>query len=312
MGFLYLPPFRVQGISVAGEEAVVQLPELDLAFDIGLCPRPVLSSKTIALSHAHMDHIAGLPYWFSQRSFQQQPPGRVVCHHAIAGAIDRMMQSWVDLEQQRTPYEVVSLAPGQSTPLGRDRELHAVEVPHTVPALGYCVTERRRKLKPEFAKIPSSEIRALRERGEEITHDVEIPLVAYTGDTAPGDHLLQDGFKKAKILIVECTFFLAEHYDRAGKGKHLHIRDIERYLGQWEAEDVVLVHLSRRTPLPLAREVVADVAQGRRVHLLMDGRTNRARYDAQLAAAGQPKISRSAEPSETSSELTAEAPAATE
>lgn len=286
MGFLYLPPFRVQGISVAGEQAVVQVPELDLVFDIGLCPRPVLSASTIALSHAHMDHIAGLPYWFSQRYFQQQPPGRVICHHAIAGPLDRMMQGWVDLEQQRTPYEIVPLAPGQSTPLGRDRSLVGVEMPHTVPAMGFSVTERRRKLKPEFAGQSQQEIRALREKGVDVAQETEIPLVSYTGDTSPGDHLLQDAFKKAKILIVECTFFLAEHYDRAGKGQHLHIRDIERYLGEWEAEDVVLVHLSRRTPLPLAREVVADVAQGRRVHILMDSRTNRARYEAQLVAAG--------------------------
>ncbi|MDA0802197.1 MAG: MBL fold metallo-hydrolase [Planctomycetota bacterium] len=286
MGFVYLPPFRVQGISVAGEEAVVQVPELELAFDIGLCPRPVLSAKTVALSHAHMDHIAGLPYWFSQRHFQQQPPGRVVCHHAIAGALDRMMQSWVDLEQQRTPYEIIPLAPGQCTELGRDRTLHAIEMPHTVPALGYCVRERRRKLRPEFVSLSSSEIRVLRERGTDITHEVDIPLIAYTGDTAPGDHLLHDLFRTAKILIVECTFFLAEHYDRAGKGKHLHIRDIERYMASWQAEDIVLVHLSRRTPLPLAREVVADVSQGRRLHLLMDSRTNRARYEARLLAAG--------------------------
>ncbi len=29
VGFLYAPPYRIQGISVAGEQTVVQIPELD-------------------------------------------------------------------------------------------------------------------------------------------------------------------------------------------------------------------------------------------------------------------------------------------
>ncbi|MCG3124468.1 MAG: hypothetical protein GIKADHBN_02932 [Phycisphaerales bacterium] len=45
LGFLYIPPFRVQGISIAGEITCLQIPELDLGFDIGSCPRALLSSK---------------------------------------------------------------------------------------------------------------------------------------------------------------------------------------------------------------------------------------------------------------------------
>ncbi|MFW6336606.1 MAG: hypothetical protein ACOC3G_05720, partial [Phycisphaeraceae bacterium] len=60
----------MQGLSVAGEESVVQVPELDIVFDIGLCPRPVLPSPYVALTHGHMDHAAGLSYYLSQRYFQ--------------------------------------------------------------------------------------------------------------------------------------------------------------------------------------------------------------------------------------------------
>jgi hypothetical protein len=49
----------------------VQVPELDVCFDIGLCPRIALTSPYVAISHCHMDHVAGLPYYFSQRMFQK-------------------------------------------------------------------------------------------------------------------------------------------------------------------------------------------------------------------------------------------------
>ena len=70
MGFLYLPPYRVQGVSIAGEETVIQIPELDVCFDVGLVPRAALTSKYVALTHGHMDHSAGISYYFSQRNFQ--------------------------------------------------------------------------------------------------------------------------------------------------------------------------------------------------------------------------------------------------
>ena len=61
VGFLFVPPFRVQGISVAGEQTVIQIPELDVCFDMGECPRSALPAKFVAISHGHMDHIGGAP-----------------------------------------------------------------------------------------------------------------------------------------------------------------------------------------------------------------------------------------------------------
>ena len=111
LGFLYLPPYRVQGLSIAGEQTAVQVPELDVCFDIGLCPRPALASPYVALSHGHMDHAAGLPYYYSQRHFQGMGVGTVICHKGLEQPIHQLMSAWVDLEDQRTPYKLVPLDP---------------------------------------------------------------------------------------------------------------------------------------------------------------------------------------------------------
>ena len=56
-----------------------------------------------------MDHVGGLPYYFSQRMFQKMGTGKCVCHEVLADPLTRMMESWVDLEQQRTPFEIVKI-----------------------------------------------------------------------------------------------------------------------------------------------------------------------------------------------------------
>jgi ribonuclease Z len=288
MGFLYVPPYRVQGISIAGEQTCVHVPELDLAFDIGLCPRPALTANYIALSHGHMDHVAGLPYYFSQRMFQKIGVGKCVCHHLLAKPLVNMMQGWAAVENQRTPFEVLPLRPEEQIEIKNNIHLRGIEVSHTVPALAYGVIERRSKLKPEYVELPQEKLRDLKALGVDITRTLDIPLVAYTGDCEFGPYLFRDEFAEAKILIAECTFLEDEHRSRAGVGKHLHIDDIARMLEVWKAEAVILIHLSRRTNMATSREHLEKIVGAQhasRVHFLMDFRTNRARYERQLAEA---------------------------
>jgi ribonuclease Z len=287
-GFLFCPPYRIQGISVAGEQTVVQIPELDVSFDIGMCPRFALASPYVALSHAHMDHIGGLPYYFSQRVFQKMGPGTCFCHPAILDPLRRMMDSWIELEEQRTPHEIIPLGHGQQYEVKNNILLRAVEMNHTVPANGYSLVERRSKLRDEFYGLPQDRLRELKSSGVEITRTLEIPLIAYTGDTEMCPNLFSDEFANAKVVIAECTFFEEDHRSRSTVGKHLHLDDLANLLNVWQAEYVILVHLSRRTNMVASRALL-NQRLGRetasRIHFLMDYRTNRERYEQQMANA---------------------------
>ena len=55
---------------------------------------------------------------------------------------------------------------------------------------------------------------------------LEVPLIAYTGDTLPGPHLVRDDVRKAQVVVSECTFFEPEHKGRAKIGMHLHVEDL--------------------------------------------------------------------------------------
>jgi ribonuclease Z len=221
--------------------------------------------------------------------FQKIGVGKCVCHAAIAKSLGAMMTSWVPLEQQRTPHEIIPLEPDQQIEVKNNIFLRGIEMRHTVPAMGFALVERRSKLKPEFLDLPQEKLRELKSSGVEITRLLEIPQVAYTGDTEFGPNLYRDEFVNAKIVITECTFLEHDHKSRASIGKHMHINDIAQLLSSWKAEAVILIHLSRRTNMAQSRQELEKLVgpeQIQRVHFLMDLRANRMRYEAQLAAAG--------------------------
>ena len=295
LGFLYVPPFRVQGLSVAGESTCVQIPELDVCFDMGACPRALLASKYVAISHGHMDHVGGLAYYCSQRVFQGMGTGAIICHKRMEPAIHRMMSGYVDLEQQETSYEVFALEPEGELEIKNNIFLRMFEVDHANPSAGYTIYERRSKLRDEYVGLPQEKLRELKSRGVEITRILQIPLVAYLGDTLPGPWLVRDDVRTAQVIISECTFVDDDHVSRAKVGKHMHLSDVIEWLPTLECDALVLTHLSRRSNIGFARKILRKRVKPEhveKVQFLMDHRTNRERYQQQADEAAQREAER--------------------
>ena len=84
--------FTLLGYSVAGEESVIVVPEMDVVFDIGRCPREALRVNHVLLSHGHMDHAAGIAYYFSQRDFQGISGGVALVSRPIVKPLENLMR----------------------------------------------------------------------------------------------------------------------------------------------------------------------------------------------------------------------------
>jgi len=258
---------HVAGFSLAGEETFIICPELNLGFDLGRAPREVVSIDHIFLSHGHMDHAAGVAYYFSQRMFVDNQPGHLYAPELLLGPIRRLLRTWGDIDGHEPPAHLHAAAPGVDVPLRRDLLVRPFEVNHScrlsdgtrLKSLGFTAIEVRQKLKDEFRDMTGPRLVELKSRGVEITRRLELPLVTYCGDTAPGPFLQLDFVRNSRILLLECTFVEADHRDRARAGSHMHVDDLREVYPQLNNERIVLTHLSRRTPLSEARRVIRRV-----------------------------------------------------
>ena len=339
-----LSGYKIEGVSVGGQETCIVLPQLRLAFDSGRCPQRCVYADTMCLSHTHMDHVGGAGFYIATRSLISLPPPTILMPASRTVAFAAFVDAMKALDGSDMPHDAVGMEPF-SKPAGyggltdthiepetssgyrsrtttRDaRETHAdgridsasvvsaeegaasaskvrhehrvskrltiraFATTHPVPSQGYVAYGTKEKLKAEFIGSSASEIKALKARGVEITDTVEVPEVAFTGDTtidwvdratgsdsranpsgeengdvdgASVDAVAADALR-ARLLICECTFVddrcSAEDARRYG---HTHIDDLVARADAFrETGAILLIHFSARYKAEEVREAMA-------------------------------------------------------
>jgi ribonuclease Z len=237
----------VEGWSRAAVQSYWRVPELKIGFDLGASPWDFMGTPTWFVSHTHLDHVAALPVYVARRRMMKMEPPTVYVPAEGLDDVKKLMAVMHRLDRGRQLADVRPLTAGDEIELNREQVVTVVNTAHTVPSRGFIVSERRRKLKPEYVGLPGEKIKELRLSGVEITREERIPLVAYTGDTSPAGLDNNPAFYEAKVLITEMSFIRASHRrDKIHKFGHMHLDDFVERAGRFKNELIVTAHFSTR------------------------------------------------------------------
>jgi len=268
---------EIIGYSVAGEETVVAVPQLDVCFDIGKAPDQIISINHVLLTHGHMDHSAGFAYYLSQRNFCGLTAGTILAPVNLLRPMQEIIDAWGRLDGNSVPANLVGVKPGDEYQIKPNLFARAFPTKHSNGSVGYSIIERRKKLKEEYTRLTGPQIVELKKQAKVIDYTLEIPIVTYIGDTQYVDFSQLKYIAQSKILIVECTFYELDHAGRAEAGRHMHITEFATLLEKMQNEHIIITHTTQRTPLREVRRILKEALppeKYQRTILLMANRPN--------------------------------------
>lgn len=252
-------PLLLAGGSRAGEGTLVLLPQLKLVLDPGRPHRALTPMTTALLSHGHMDHLAGLGYWASQRQLHSLGPATLLVPRPIAEGVRRLLELFAELEGGQ-PYEVelLAVAAGDRHRLRRDMELELFATHHWVPTLGARLCWLRTHLRADLLGASEEEIVRRRRAGERVSEEQRVPLLTYCADSGPELLERQPEVLRSEVLLLECSFYRPSDRERAANYGHLHLDDLVAAAPHLECRHLVLLHPSRRHRLREVEEILAE------------------------------------------------------
>jgi ribonuclease Z len=237
----------IEGWSRAAVQTYWRIPEMRLGFDLGAHPWDFMGTQTWFVSHMHLDHFAALPVFVARRRMMKMEPPTIYLPDYAVETVQRLLQVVSRLDRGRLPCQLVGVQPGREIEHSRELVVTPCTTKHRIPSLGYVVSERRKKLKPEYQGLTGEQIRDIRLSGQEVSAEQRFPRVAYLGDsTIQG---LDDNpiMYEADILIMEMTFVAPGHRShKIQKLGHIHLDDVVARRDRFRNQLIIAAHLSAR------------------------------------------------------------------
>lgn len=255
---LTLAGIAVDAVSVGGLETCIQLPGMDVALDLGVCPPRAVARRTVLFTHAHIDHMGAVAAHCATRSLMGMAPPTYAVPAERIDAFEDLLAVWRRLDGSDLPCTVVSAAPGTELDLGKGRVARAARSLHRVPCLSWSIWARKKKLAPAWVGVPGKEIAAARRRGEVVHTQHESCEVAFTGDTLIEAIEREETLRTARLLLMEVTFLDDRVSVASARDKgHIHLDEVIERADLFENEHILFTHMSARYGQQEAEEILA-------------------------------------------------------
>ncbi|MCB1323209.1 MAG: MBL fold metallo-hydrolase [Leptospiraceae bacterium] len=226
----------------------MSVPRLRLMFDVGRGAGKLIDIPRLLLTHGHLDHSSGLPYYISQRCLRRLPPADIYCPPEIFEPLSKIMRLWSEIEQYEMQYNLQPIDYNRFYELQGNMGFRAIRSIHRVPSNGYCIIQRTKKLKAEFLGLPGHEIQRLKLERDDLFYEAEIPMITFSGDTQIEFVLENELVRSSRVLFMECTYICDRRpTERARRWGHTHLDEIVSNADAFaDVEHLFLIHFSTR------------------------------------------------------------------
>lgn len=249
--------WTIKGVSVAGRHTTIMIDELKICLDAGVVVDGIERMQTILISHGHIDHIGSLNTILALRRMRKMerplcimPEVCIAPFKILTSAISALERGKCDTILYNNLIKCdIKIADGLEKMQLKNNQNYVItsfETKHKIKSFGYCIYNKRSKLKEEYKGLGGNELKKKKSDGEVITYDIYVNEIGFTGDLLFESVISNEEFLRAKVLIMECTFLDDCSIEEAHGGYHIHISEIVKNQNAFKNEMIVLTHFSDR------------------------------------------------------------------